>query len=69
MTAQNESHPIHISSNGEFTEAGQVDLLGNQMATRQCYQVIVEVGQIEPAGNEPKSSSAKSQCDTSHYLI
>ena len=43
-----------------LTEAGQVDLLGNQMATRQCYQVIVEVGQIEPAGNEPKSSSAKS---------
>ena len=42
-------------------EAGQVDLLGSQLAARQCYQVIVEARQIDPIGNEPKSSSAKSQ--------
>ena len=44
-----------------LTKARQVDLLGSQLATRQCYQVIVEVGQIDLAGDELESSSAKSQ--------
>ena len=38
-----------------------MDLLGSQVAARQCYQVIVEARQIDPAGEEPESLSAKSQ--------
>ena len=42
-----------------LTEVGQVDLLGSQLVARQCYQVIVEVGQIDPTEDEPKLSSVK----------
>ena len=41
--------------------ARQVDLLGSQLAARQCYQMTIEVGQTDPAGDEPKLSSAKGQ--------
>ena len=40
-------------------EAGQVDLLGSQLVAQQCYQVIVKVGQLDPTGDEPESSSVK----------
>ncbi|KAL6345671.1 hypothetical protein AAG906_017407 [Vitis piasezkii] len=40
-------------------ETGQVDLLGSQLAAQQCYQVIVKVGQLDPTGDEPESSSVK----------
>lgn len=44
-----------------LTEVRQVDLIGSQLATRQCYQVIVEAEQINPTRNELESLSAKSQ--------
>lgn len=44
-----------------LTEVGQVDLLGNQLVARQCYLVIVKVGQIDPTGNESESTGAKDQ--------
>ena len=42
-------------------EAGQADLLSSQLVAQKCHQVTVEVGQIDPTEDEPKSSSAKSQ--------
>ena len=44
-----------------LTEVGQVDLLGSQLAAQQCYQETVEVRQIDPTRDEPKSSNAKNQ--------
>lgn len=42
-----------------LTEVGQVNLLSSQLVFRQCYQVTVEAGQIDLAGDELESSSAK----------
>ena len=44
-----------------LTKEEQVDLLGSQLAMRQCYQVTLEVG--HPIGDKmhPKSSSAREQ--------
>ena len=44
-----------------LTEARQVDLIRNQLAAWQCYKVTVETKQIDPAADEPKSLSSKSQ--------
>ena len=44
-----------------LTKEEQVDLLGSQLAMRQCYQVTLQVG--HPVGDKmlPKSSSAREQ--------
>ena len=42
-----------------LTEVGQVDLLSSQLVFRQCYQVTVEAGQIDPIRDELELSSAK----------
>ena len=42
-------------------EVGQVDLLSSQLVSRQCYQVTVEAGQMDLAGDELESSSVKDQ--------
>lgn len=42
-------------------ETRQVDLLGSQLATQQCYQVTIEVEQINSTRDEPESANAKSQ--------
>ena len=39
-----------------LTKAGQVDLHGSQLATRQYYQVTVETRQKDPTEDESKSS-------------
>ncbi|RVW70453.1 hypothetical protein CK203_058325 [Vitis vinifera] len=45
MATLHESHPLYISSNGEFPhQRGQIDLYGSQLAARQCYQIAREAG-------------------------
>ncbi|RVW31047.1 Transposon Ty3-I Gag-Pol polyprotein [Vitis vinifera] len=45
MATLHESHPLYISSNGEFPhQRGAIDLYGSQLAARQCYQIAREAG-------------------------
>nr|CAN78889.1 hypothetical protein VITISV_029416 [Vitis vinifera] len=49
------------SYNAIMGHVRQVDLLHNQLVVRQCYHVTVEVGQTDPIGDKPESTSAKGQ--------
>ena len=44
-----------------LTEDGQVDLYGNQLAARQCYQIAREVGTSQEDKPLPESTHALDQ--------
>ncbi|RVX21074.1 hypothetical protein CK203_002136 [Vitis vinifera] len=44
-----------------LTEEGQVNLLGNQLATRQCYQVALDSGHPVDKEAHPESSNTMEQ--------
>ncbi|RVW46033.1 hypothetical protein CK203_068688 [Vitis vinifera] len=57
MASLHESHPFHISSNGEFlTNEGQTDLYGSQLAARQCYQIAREAVANQEDASPPEPS-------------
>ena len=44
-----------------LTKVGQVDLFGNQLATRKCYQVALESKHLIDEKAHPKPSNAREQ--------